>query len=98
MVVYFVGIHRSGCGAAWLAHLHGVQGVVGSNPAIPTNLNRKGNPLGFPFLFKGSGVLERGTRVSVPAELTWVQAKGQEGLLPHERKLVPEGRRAGGPE
>ena len=27
----------SGRSAAWLAHLHGVQGVVGSNPAAPTN-------------------------------------------------------------
>ena len=26
----------SGRSAAWLAHLHGVQGVVGSNPAAPT--------------------------------------------------------------
>ncbi len=37
----FALIHRSGCGAAWLAHLHGVQGVVGSNPAIPTNLKSR---------------------------------------------------------
>ena len=27
---------RSGCGAARLAHLHGVQGAVGSNPTTPT--------------------------------------------------------------
>ena len=26
----------SGRGAAWLAHLHGVQGVGGSNPLVPT--------------------------------------------------------------
>ncbi len=30
----------SGRGAAWLAHLHGVQGVVGSNPAAPTNFRK----------------------------------------------------------
>ena len=29
---------RSGCSAAWLAHLTGGQGVAGSNPAIPTNI------------------------------------------------------------
>ena len=28
---------NSGCGAAWLARLLGVQEVVGSNPASPTN-------------------------------------------------------------
>ena len=29
---------RSGCGAARVAHLNGVQGVAGSNPVIPTKL------------------------------------------------------------
>ncbi len=28
---------KSGCSAAWLARLNGVQEVVGSNPATPTN-------------------------------------------------------------
>ena len=27
---------KSGCSAAWLARLNGVQEVVGSNPATPT--------------------------------------------------------------
>src|SRR5436190_2207138 len=31
---------RSGCSAAWLAHLTGGQGVAGSNPAIPTTFSR----------------------------------------------------------
>ena len=30
----------SGCGAAWLARLLGVQEVPGSNPGSPTNTNR----------------------------------------------------------
>src|SRR3972149_12131157 len=30
---------KSGCSAAWLARLNGVQEVVGSNPATPTKLN-----------------------------------------------------------
>ena len=34
---------RSGCSAAWLAHLTGGQGVAGSNPAIPTNFQKRGN-------------------------------------------------------
>ena len=29
---------KSGCSAAWLARLNGVQEVVGSNPATPTIL------------------------------------------------------------
>ena len=29
----------SGRGAVWLAHLHGVQGVAGSNPVAPTFFN-----------------------------------------------------------
>jgi hypothetical protein len=28
----------AGCGAAWIAHLTGGQGVGGSNPPSPTNL------------------------------------------------------------
>lgn len=28
----------SGCSAAWLARLNGVQEVVGSNPATPTTI------------------------------------------------------------
>ena len=32
---------HSGCSAAWLARLLGVQEVVGSNPAAPTQLDRK---------------------------------------------------------
>jgi hypothetical protein len=31
----------SGRSAAWLAHLHGVQGVVGSNPAAPTKFSNQ---------------------------------------------------------
>lgn len=29
-------LFSSGCGAAWPAHLHGVQGVGGSNPLTQT--------------------------------------------------------------
>ena len=31
----------TGCSAAWLAHLLWEQGVVGSNPTIPTIKNKK---------------------------------------------------------
>jgi hypothetical protein len=34
-------ISHSGRGAARLAHLHGVQGVGGSNPLAPTEYERK---------------------------------------------------------
>ena len=32
---YDVRIAATGRGAVWLAHLHGVQGVAGSNPVAP---------------------------------------------------------------
>ena len=32
-----VRMSAPGRGAVWLAHLHGVQGVRGSNPLVPTN-------------------------------------------------------------
>jgi len=48
----------SGRGAAWLAHLHGVQGVVGSNPAAPTNLkNRLHSQSGGGFFFLGGSMV-----------------------------------------
>ena len=31
---------KSGCSAAWLARLNGVQEVVGSNPATPTTKSK----------------------------------------------------------
>ena len=34
-----VRIAATGRGAVWLAHLHGVQGVAGSNPVAPIFLN-----------------------------------------------------------
>lgn len=35
----------SGCGAVWLACLHGVQEVLGSNPSTPTDFNKEALPL-----------------------------------------------------
>lgn len=34
----YYALFRSGCSAAWPAHLHGVQGVGGSNPLTQTIL------------------------------------------------------------
>ena len=36
LFIIFASSKTSGCGAARLAHLHGVQGVAGSNPVTPT--------------------------------------------------------------
>ncbi len=37
----------TGCSAAWLAHLLWEQGVVGSNPTIPTIVNQKADERDF---------------------------------------------------
>ena len=43
-VIYYKDIcyeQLTGHGAVWLAHLLWEQGVAGSNPAAPTNMNNK---------------------------------------------------------